>query len=59
MFQIILSTVGQPVIASKVCAAFGGQITTRSSPCRLKTANREFRCFVLRQLLLFPDELFH
>ena len=42
MFQIIPSTVGQPVVASKVCAAFGGQITTRSSPCRLKTANREF-----------------
>ena len=59
MLQIIPSTVGQLVVASKVCAAFGGQITTRSSPCRLKTANREFRCFVLRQLLIFPDELFH
>jgi len=59
MFQIIPSTVGQPVVASKVCAAFGGQITTRSSPCRLKKAHRESLCFVLRQLLIFPDGLFH
>ena len=40
MLQIIPSTVGQLVVASKVCAAFGGQIKTRSSLSRLKTANR-------------------
>ena len=57
-FQIIPSTVGQLVFASKVCAVFGGQITTRLSPCRRKIVHLEFRCFVLRHLLIFADGVF-